>query len=107
MEKLIEVKNSIVSQIIDLNPNASHQGEFIVYPQMPIKQIEHYIKQAALKDKYITIQLNPSKFSKEVSEVSGNIKISTRTSHIVLTTENEQTIHLIQPRSIRHLRLVD
>lgn len=107
MEKLIEVKNSIVSQIIDLNPNASHQREFVVYPQMPIKQIEHYIKQATLKDKPITIQLNPSEFSKEVSEISGYIKISTRTDHIILVPKNDQTVHLVQPPSIRHLRLVN
>lgn len=76
-----------------------------VYLQMPFHQIELFVKQAARREWDVTIQMNPSLFSKAISEVSGKISLSSRSSHVILTDESKQTVHLIQPHLIRHLRL--
>lgn len=103
MEKLAEAKKSIFTQLIDGAPRTNKQ--LTIYPQMPSAQVQYYIKLAARRNKFITIQFNPSSFSNEYTEVSGKIQLSTKSSQIILTPEVEQTIHLIQPQFIRHIRL--
>ena len=105
MEKLADVRKTIITQFLEENPNNIRHKEFKVYPEMPMEQIQHYIKLAARKNKTITVQLNPSSFSNEFTEICGQIKLSPKSSQVIITPENEQTIHLIQPRFIRHIRL--
>lgn len=106
MEKLAEVKKTIFTQFIEDNPSHATHTQFTVYPQMPMKQIQHYIKLGARKNRVMIIQFNPSSFSNAFTEVTGKIKLSPKSSQIILTPRNEQTIHLIQPQFIRHIRLV-
>lgn len=104
MEKLAEVKKSLFTQLIDDSTHANKQ--ISIYPQMPAAQIQYYIKRAARKKRFITIQFNPTSFSKEYTEASGQIQLSHKSSHIILTTKNSDKIHLIHPQYIRHIRLV-
>ena len=104
MEKLAEVKKTLLTQFSEENPNNTNK-KIAVYPQMPTDQIQHYIKLAARKNKSISIQFNPSSFSNKFSEVSGKIKLSPKSSQVILAPKNEQTIHLIQSQFIRHIRL--
>lgn len=107
MEKLAEVKKTMLTQFFEDNPHNSAQKELKIYPEMPIEQIQHYIKLAARKKNTITVQFNPSSFSKKFTEVTGKIKLSPQSSQVIITPKNEQTIHLIQPRFIRHIRLAN
>lgn len=105
MEKLAEVKRTIFTQFIEDYPNNDTHKEFKVYPQMPMDQIRHYIKLAARENKSIIIQFNPSLFTNQFTKAAGKIKLSPKSSQVILTPKNEQTIHLIQPQFIRHIRL--
>ena len=105
MEKLAEVKKTMFTQFLEDDPeNTSHKG-FKIYPEMPMEQIQHYIKLAARRNKTIIIQFNPSSFSNEFTEVIGKIKLSPKSSQVIITPKSEKTIHLIQPRFIRHILL--
>lgn len=105
MERLVETKMTLFSQLVN-NPSYSINSDHIkIYPQMPSKQIKHYIKIASRKESQIIIQLKPSTHSKKFVEISGTIALSPNTSHIILTPNDDQTIHLIQAKHIHHLRL--
>lgn len=103
MEKIADYTKSIFPQIVVKN---SDSRRLKIYPQMSIKQIQHYLKLAARKQSIIAVQFNPSSFSTEFTEVTGKIKLSTQSSQIILTPRNKQTIHLVQPYLIRHIRLI-
>ena len=105
MERVTEPKNSFFKSLLDNYPNTRKRPYIKSYPQMPGSQIQHYIKQAVRQQKQVSIQLNPSTFSDHLTEVTGTIKFSPSSSHIVLITSDEQTVHLIQPHHIRHLCL--
>ncbi len=107
MEKLADATKTIFTQFVEDYPNYTARKQFKVYPRMPMEQIRHYIKLAARKNESITIQFNPSPFSHEFTEISGKIQLSPKSSQIILTPKTDQTIHLIQPRFIRHIRLVN
>lgn len=107
MEKLADATKTIFSQFIEDYPSKTSQFQFKVYPQMPMEQIRHYIKLAARKNKFIIVQLNPSSFSNKFTEVSGQIKLSPKSSQIILTPRNGQTVHLIQSQFVRHIRLTN
>ncbi len=106
MEKLADATKTIFTQFIEISPNDAVESQLTVYPRMPMGQIQHYIKLAARKNKSIIVQFNPTPFAKNFSEVSGKIQLSPKSSQIILTPKDEQTIHLIQPQFIRHIRLV-
>lgn len=105
MERVMEPKNSIFTNLKDTYQIVRSRPDFKVYPQMPVSQIQYYVKQAARREKMITIQMNPSSQKKQMAEVSGRISLSPTSSHVILTANDRQTIHLVQPRHIRHLRL--
>lgn len=105
MERVTEPKKSIITNLMDNYHLVRSHPAFDVYPQMPIHQIEIYVKQAARKERNVTIQLNPSPFTKGASEVTGKVSLSPRSSHIILADSFTPTIHLIQPYLIRHVRL--
>ena len=101
MEKLIDNKSTIFSQLI----NSPSYSQFKLYPQMPNNQIKHYLKIASRKQNQITIQLKPSDYTTHFTEITGRVKLSPKTSQIILTPNQDHTIHLVQPNTIRHLRL--
>lgn len=105
MERVIEPKKSIIMNLMDTYEVVRSRPDFDIYLQMPFHQIELFVKQAARKEWHVTIQLNPSPFSKALTEVSGKISLSPRSSHVILTDDLNQTVHLVQPHLIRHLRL--
>lgn len=105
MERVTEPKNSIFTNLKVNYEIARNRPDFDVFPQMPVNQIQHYIKQVARKEQHITIQINPSTHSRQMNEISGKVSLSPTSSHIILTTSDEQMVHLIQPQHIRHLRL--
>lgn len=105
MERLVETKMSIFSQLVK-NPSYSiDSNQFRIYPQMPRKQIQHYLKRASHQKSYLIIQLKPSAYSDYFVEVSGTITLSPKSSHIILTPSNDQMTHLIQAKHIHHIRL--
>jgi 23S rRNA U2552 (ribose-2'-O)-methylase RlmE/FtsJ len=105
MERVMAPKNSIFTNLKDTYQVVRSRPNFKVYPQMPVSQIQHYVKQVARREKIVTIQLNPSTQNRQMTEISGNISLSPTSSHVILKTEDQQTVHLIQPQHIRHLRL--
>lgn len=105
MERSVDTKMSLFSQLVN-NPSYSiNKNHIRIYPQMPSKQIKHYIKIANRKDLQVIVQLKPSTHLKQFVEVSGKISLSPNTSHIILIPQDDQTIHLIQAKHIHHLRL--
>lgn len=106
MERVSAPKKSIINNLMDNYQVVRSRPNFRVYPQMPIHQIQLYIKQAARKEYQVVIQMNPSTLAKEFVEVSGKISLSTRSSHIILRTDSGDTVHLIQPHLIRHIRAI-
>ena len=105
MQRVKEPKMSLLTNILDSYQVARSRPNINLYPQMPINQISHYIKQAAHDNKHVILQVNPNTFTKQVIEVSGKLELSPHSSQIILQSPSEKTIHLIQPRHIRHLRL--
>lgn len=106
MERVTEPKKSIITDFFNTYQVVRRRPEVNVYPQMPLKQIQHFIKQAAQTEQQVIVQMNPSSFSKQINEVTGKLSLSPQSSHVILTTELQSTIHLIQPKHIRHIRLV-
>lgn len=106
MERVMESKNSIFTNLKDSYQIGRSRPDFKVYPQMPAQQIQHYVKQAARREQMVKIQMNPSSQKKEMAEVLGSISLSPTSSHVILTAKNTETVHLIQPQHIRHLRLI-
>lgn len=105
MERALEPKMSALSQFISTYSPARGHSYVNVYPQMPGHQIQYFVKQAVRKNHLVTIQLNPTEFKKDFTEVTGLLSLSQSSSHVILTPDNEQTVYLIQPCQIRHLRL--
>lgn len=101
----MEPKIDFLTTIKDNYQIARSRPDFIVFPQMPVNQIQHYIKQAARKELAVVIQLNPSPHNKQMNEAVGKLSLSPSSSHVILKTFDEQMVHLIQPQHIRHLRL--
>lgn len=105
MERVTESKTNLFANLMDGYQIVRSRPQFKIYPQMPVNQIQHYVKQAARLNKNVTIQLNASPFSNELSEASGKLKLSPSSGHVILSAENERTVHLIRPDQIRHLRI--
>lgn len=106
MQRVIEPNNDFFATLKDSYKIARSRPNFNVLPQMPTKQIQHYVTQAAREDKQVIIQMNPSPNNRQMTEITGTISLSHRSSHVILNPLNEQMVHLIQPQHIRHLRLV-
>lgn len=105
MERATHSKNNILTNLMDSYQIARSRPQFKVFPQMPIHQILHYIKQSARLEKNVIIQINPSTYTNHLSEVYGIVKLSPRSEHIIVSNENDKTVHLIHPEQIRHLRI--
>lgn len=105
MERIPESKITLFANFIDGHQTVQSRPQFKIRPQMPVNQIQHYVKQAARLNKNVTIQLNASPFSNDLNEATGKITLSPRSGHVILSTANERTVHLIRPDQIRHLRI--
>lgn len=79
-------------------------SQFTVLTQMPLMQIEFYMRQAHLQDKAIVIQLNMSPLCSVLREMNGKIShVSSDSKKILLTHKNR--IAIIEVKDIRHIRL--
>lgn len=105
MERVTESRSNLLANIMDGYQVARSRPQFQIYPQMPVNQIQHFVKQAARLNKNIIVQLNASPFSNELSEASGKLELSPRSGHIILSAHDDRTVHLIRPDQIRHLRI--
>jgi len=105
MERVTETKQSMLMKLKEHSPVYQKRPQFHLYPQMPVRQIKHFVTQAARQLKEVTVQLHPSTYTKQATEVSGTLTLSPHSSHVILTAQDEETVHLIQPQSIRHVRL--
>jgi hypothetical protein len=105
MERARDGKQSVLANLIEHYQLAYQHLSFKVFPQMPAEQIQYFVKQAARDEQPVTIQLHEFVNTHNISEVSGTITLSPHSSHIILKPADEHTIHLIQPNSIRHVRL--
>lgn len=88
-----------------LNNHSVKRNHINVYPQMPQRQIQHYLKITKDKKKKIFIQLKPSSYSKSFVEISGKIIHSNKKNQIVLNSIGENTSHIVQIKYINHIRL--
>lgn len=104
MERLVVAKNSIFSQLVN-ESTSLRKNHFRIYPQMPMKQIQHYLNIAIRRKNQIVIQLKPSLHSNHYTEITGKITLSPTNNQIILTPDEKNTTHLIQTRYIHHLRL--
>lgn len=105
MQRVKEMKPSVLTTIFDSYQVVRNRPDIKLFPQMPLNQVSHLLKQAAHKEMTVTIQLNPSALLKDRVEVTGKISLSPHSSQVILKTDTHKTIHLIQPRHIRHLRV--
>lgn len=105
MQRVPEPNNDFLATLKNSYKVTRSRPDFKVFPQMPVDQIKHYVKQAVRNNRDVIIQLQPSPLDKQMNEVKGTITFSHRSSHIILTTLDKQMIHLVQPQLIRHLRL--
>lgn len=106
MERVTDSKNNLFMNLIDSYQVVRSRPRFKVYPQMPVNQIKHFVKQAIRQNQEIAIQLNPSPFSDNLSEIFGKISISPKSDQIILSPKDGNTFHLIQEKYIRHLRII-
>lgn len=107
MERVTESKNNLFTNLLDNYQTVRNRPRFKVYPQMPINQIKHLVKQATHRNLEVAIQINPSPFSDEPSEIFGKISISPNSGHVILSPKDGKTYHLVQLGYIRHLRIVE
>ena len=105
MQTVKEPKLSVLTNLFDSYQVVRSRPDINLFPQMPLNQISHLIKQAAHSKLNVTLQMNPNSFKKEVVEVTGIIDLSPQSSQIILKSDSKHPIHLIQPRHIRHLRI--
>ena len=105
MQRVREPKMSVLTNIFDSYQVVRSRPDINLFPQMPLNQISHLIKQAAHNKLTVKLQMNPNPFNKEVTEVTGIINLSPQSSQIILKSDSNNAIHLIQPRHIRHLRM--
>lgn len=105
MERMAEEKTNLLSLIKDNYSTYLKRRAFAVKPQMPAKQISHFMKQAVRKEVSITIQLNPTTFNKMISEATGVATFSPYSTQVILTSRDKKTVHLINAEQIRHIRL--
>jgi len=105
MERATQSKNNILANLKDSYHLVRSRPNFKVFPQMPMHQVLHYIKHAARLEQNVIIQLNPSTYNNQLSEIFGIIELSPSSEHIIISSEDDKTIHLIQPKQIRHLRI--
>lgn len=105
MERMAEEKISLLSMIKDNYSTYLKRRAFEVKPQMPPRQISHFMKQAVRKEALITIQLNPTPLNKMMSEATGVATFSPYSTQVILTSQDNKTVHLINADQIRHIRL--
>ncbi|WP_018658886.1 hypothetical protein [Allofustis seminis] len=75
-----------------------------IYPQMPLKQLEHFVAQAARKHKEVILQIEVEKTS-TIEEIKGILQLVPQTGQIIVTSSNDNLIHLIYPSALRHIRI--
>lgn len=105
MQRVPELNNDFLANLKNSYKVTRSRPNFKTFPQMPLDQIKHYVKQAVRKNNDVIIQLQPLSHDQQIEEIKGTIVFSPRSSHIILTPLDNQMIHLIQPQLIRHLRL--
>lgn len=105
MQRVPELNNDFLTTLKNSYMVTRSRPRFETFPQMPIEQILHYVKQAVRRNNEVIIQLQPSFYNQQIEEVQGTIAFSPRSSQIILTPVDNQMIHLVQPQLIRHLRL--
>lgn len=105
MQKVAEQKHSILSVLKENYSTYMKRRAFEVRPQMPARQISHFVRQAVRKEVQITIQLNPTPFNKMITEATGKAAFSPHSSQVILTSSDKRTVHLINADTIRHIRL--
>ncbi len=105
MQRVPELNNDFLTTFKNSYMVTRSRPRFETFPQMPIEQILHYVKQAVRRNNEVIIQLQPSFYNQQIEEIQGTIAFSPRSSQIILTPVDNQMIHLVQPQLIRHLRL--
>lgn len=105
MQRVPELNNDFLTTLKNSYMVTRSRPSFEIFPQMPIEQIIHYVKQAVRKNNEVIIQLQPSFHNQQIEEIQGTMAFSPRSSQIILTPVDNQMIHLVQPQLIRHLRL--
>ena len=105
MEKFAIEKSTIMSYFKENYSNYIKGTPFTLQKQLPVMQLRHFIRQAVRKQNSITIQLNPTFQQATVSECTGIANFSPYSSQIILTSQDNKTIHLINIEQIRHIRL--
>ncbi len=106
MERTTEFKTNVWVNLLDNVEVVRNRPKFKVYPQMPGKQIQHFVAKASESKVQVAVQLNESPYKKEFVEVIGTLKVSPKSSHVILSQPMNNAVHLIQPKYIRHIRVL-
>lgn len=82
---------------------AVSQEIFTLYPQMPQKQVDHYLKQAAERKWLIYMQMNPNQEEKYIEVFGHLIKIKDRDQWIMASPVHDMHL-IVNPHQVRHIR---
>ena len=83
------------------------QERFSLLPQMPLKQLKHFLTRAYQTKKEIIIQINPTQDHQKYIEVTGQVKFLKEKKQIFVTSTFGGFTYLLNPKVIRHIRLLD
>lgn len=81
------------------------QERFSLLPQMPLRQVEHFLLRACQTQKEIIIQINPTPTYQKYIEVTGQVYILKENKQIFVTSPSGGFTYLLNPQIIRHIRL--
>lgn len=99
------IEKVMFSQLFIDPSHTDRDTSFYLYPEMPVKQIRHYIQLSSERSYPIVLQLKPNAYLNSFTEVSGEIIFINPKKQIVLKNPNHNTVHLLQIEDIHHLRL--
>ncbi|EKU94190.1 Uncharacterised protein [Alloiococcus otitis] len=93
---------SNLSKLKDRLMNQSEFMSFDIKPQMPKKQVSHFVKQAVRQGRLVAIQINQG--DGIISELVGTPSRSKQSHHLVIKGRKHKTLYLISGSQIRHIR---
>ena len=83
------------------------QERFSLLPQMPAKQVKHFLTRSYQTKKEIIIQINPTRRHPKYVEVTGQAKFLNDKKQLVIISKIGGFTYLLNPEIIRHIRLLD
>ncbi len=83
------------------------QEYFALKVQMPDKQIEHFLSNAAQQRRKVIIQFNPTDHHPKYSEVCGYLYYLSTSDSYLIKHPDYSSPYVVNPQLIRHIRLAE